>query len=80
MLCNHCVMYAMHWQGSSEVKLVMGWSKGGGLVEGFVVGGRSALRKDPQLGKPENPPHWLQVTNAIYGTVLSANILLGMTT
>ena len=50
-----------------------------GVVKG-AVGGRSALRKDPQLGKPENPPHWLQVTNAIYGTVLSANILLGMTT
>ena len=41
----------------------MGWSKGGDLVGGReggggegAVGGRSALRKDPQLGQPENPP------------------------
>ena len=57
----HCVMYAMHWQGSSEVEAVMGWSRGGreGVVKG-AVGWRSALRKDPQLGQPENPPHWLK--------------------
>ena len=38
------VKCAMHRQGGSEVELVMGWSKGGDLVEGGreeVVKGRS---------------------------------------